>query len=430
MTRGLTHFSPSALRALRTNAALDPDRSAMTADALAQAVGTTKAQILAYENGHRVPDPPRVSSLAAALRVRTFELMDPLEQKRWALADLRRASGLRALDVATVLGVAPKNYRRFEVEGIVPSRSPQFVDDVASVLGVTRSELEDVMDRTPAVQCRRDRAVDLVVSMADRYVPVPGPWRGPSADDADLIELAALYGRPVQRIRRVLTHELGEVRQTYVRSQRERVVADFDTNRTRQLRAQDALAQWRVVTGREIAQIPHRLERFHRSAQPSDVWKLLIDLHNVDATYRPDAGNWAVTSLLCHDPGVLPRHMVHRRMIDDVAVCRLSMQGLSHLQTFTGLYAYLFPGVHRPRTARSRSRIASTGGQDTFALPGHSERLVIPGPALETARSATLRSKGLFSVELSPSYTLLVGTQSVTAVPALPAFDTTDAQAS
>ncbi|WP_329431488.1 helix-turn-helix transcriptional regulator [Streptomyces sp. NBC_01280] len=102
--------SPSELRAHRMN--VDGSRmKAMTAEELAGAAGTTKAQILAYENGHRVPDPPRIKALARALHIHPRLLMNPEKRGNWAIADVRRGCGLRADDVVRELGVSPKERR-------------------------------------------------------------------------------------------------------------------------------------------------------------------------------------------------------------------------------------------------------------------------------------------------------------------------------
>jgi transcriptional regulator with XRE-family HTH domain len=213
------------------------ERQAMTAEELARVVGTTKAQILAYENGHRVPDPQRIRALARALRVHPMALMNRHGREDWAVADVRRACGLRAEDVVSRLGISPKVYRRFETEGIVPSRRPRFLDEVSRVFAIPRKFLEQALDVTPAVKERRRRVAELVAILADRYVPAPGPWQGPAPDDPELTELATLYRRPLTRTRRVITYELGDLRQRYVRAMRERVVAEFDTDRERQASA-------------------------------------------------------------------------------------------------------------------------------------------------------------------------------------------------
>ncbi|MFF1400215.1 helix-turn-helix domain-containing protein [Streptomyces sp. NPDC058287] len=249
---------------------------AMTAEELAGAAGTTKAQILAYENGHRVPEPPRIKTLARALHIHPQLLMNPEKRGNWAIADVRRGCGLRADDVVRELGVSPKVYRRFETEGIVPSRRPRFLDEVAAVFGITRQMLEQAIDKTPAVLQRQRRAAVLVGELAARYVLAAGPWLGPDLSDPELIELATAYGRPLHRTRRVMTYELGELRQRRVRALRESVIADFDTDRDRQMNARLAVDRWNELFTREQRRIPLRLEQFHRNAQPSDVWQLLV----------------------------------------------------------------------------------------------------------------------------------------------------------
>ncbi|MEU0052932.1 helix-turn-helix transcriptional regulator [Streptomyces sp. NPDC006309] len=416
MARGLADFSPSELRALRMNIYARPGAVALTAEELAREVGTTKAQILAYENGHRVPDPPRVRALARALGTHPSTLMNHQRHASWDIADVRRACGLRARDVVEQLGVSPKNYRRFENEGIVPSRRPRFLDQVAALFAISRATLERAVNRTPAVRRRQERAAELIEALAERYVPAPGPWKGPAPDDPDLIELA--NGRPVQRTRRVLTYELGELRQTHVRAERERVIADFDTDRDRQASAQLALARWTQVYARELGRIAPRLEQFHRNAQPSTYWQLLVDLFNAEAyASRAEGGLWAVARLLAADATRLPPHLVEQRQIDGVCVCRLTAAGLGHLNTFAGLYAALYPGVRRPlrsphRSGGTRGRLSP--GTETFSVPQHGERLVVPQPALEAFRGVVARTKSLVTVELSPRLRLSVGSHFMT----------------
>ncbi|WP_237314695.1 helix-turn-helix transcriptional regulator [Streptomyces sp. AMCC400023] len=398
-----------------------PDAASMTAEELAKAIGATKAQVLAYENGHRVPDPPRLRALARALKIHPLLLMDRAGRDSWTLADYRRGSGLRAQDVVSLLRISPKNYRRFETEGIVPSRRPQFIDEAAHALGMPRRFVEAAIDRTPAVKRRQARAFDLIVAMAERYVFKPGPWKGPASNDPNLIELAAAYGRPVQRVRRVLTYELGELRQSQVRAERERVIADFDTDRDRQANAQHAHARWIDVFDKELIRIPRRLELFHRTAQPAEVWRLLVDLYNVDATVRADPGTWVATTLLGVEPPVLPPYLVEERSIEDVEVCRLSAQGANHLLAYSGLYAALYPGVRKPirPTARPTTKVRGAGGSpETFMLPGRPERLAIPQPTMESMRAAAVAStKNSTLVKLSPSYDLTVGVHSLSVTP-------------
>lgn len=427
MARGLTDFSGSELRAHRMNVYARPGAASMTAEELAHAVGATKAQILAYENGHRVPDPPRLLALAQALRIHPWKLTNPDNRSTWTLADFRRASGLKAQDMVEHLGVSPKNYRRFENQGIVPSRRPQFVDEVAGAIGVTRRLVEGAIDQTPAVQKRQARARELIVAMVDRYVLRPGPWKGPELDDPQLIELAAAYGRPVQRLRRVLAYELGELRQGQVRAMREGIIANYDIDRGRQYNARNAMDRWDEVSENSLARLPQRLERFHRSAQPAEIWQHLVDLYNIDATARADSGTWTPTFMLCKDPLVLPRSLVEHRALDDVMAIRLTVPGINHIATFRGLYASLYPVARRPlRTASATRTRTSAAGPETFTLPGRTERLALPQPLLETMRTQFSNPKTPLQLRLSPTYELTVGTNSLTATAVEPDADELD----
>ncbi|MGA5208068.1 helix-turn-helix domain-containing protein, partial [Streptomyces variegatus] len=389
------------------------ERQAMTAEELARVVGTTKAQILAYENGHRVPDPQRIRALARALRVHPMALMNRYGREDWAVADVRRACGLRAEDVVSRLGISPKVYRRFETEGIVPSRRPRFLDEVSRVFAIPRKFLEQALDVTPAVKERRRRVAELVAILADRYVPAPGPWQGPAPDDPELTELATLYGRPLTRTRRVITYELGDLRQRYVRAMRERVVAEFDTDRERQASARYAVIRWNDIFDRDLARIPSRLEAFHRNAQPSDVWELLVDLYNVEAVAHGE-GLWAVRRLLTEDATVLSPHLVEQRNIEGVLVCRLSKAGHGHVSRFAGLYAALYPVTRKPaRTGRMAAARKGALPAGTFTLSNHPERLVIPQPYLEKMVSGAgplARARG---VELSHRHFLTINTNSM-----------------
>lgn len=425
MTRGLADFSPAELRAYRMNLYERGPRKAMTAEELARRAGTTKAQILAYENGHRVPDPQRIRALAAALDLHPLFLMNRTHQHEWGVADLRRACGLRAKDVVDTLEIAPKNYRRFENEGIVPSRRPGFLSEVAAVLRVSRDALERVIEKTPAVQERQRHATELVQRLADRYVPTPGPWMGPALSDPDLVKLAAVYGRPVSRTRRVLTHELGELRQRHVRALREGVIAEYDTDLKRQLNAQVALRRWNDLYERDLERIPLRLEQFHRTAQPSDAWQILVDLFNADAIPRADAP-WAVTKFLTKEIAAVPAYLVEQHRVDDIPVCRLTQAGYSHVLVFAGLYAALYPTIRKPLKMTGRqntSRKPSIPGT-TFTLPrqttqsGQPIRLVVPLPTLGKLQKTTAVKP--VTAELSSRLTLILHPHSPEATVTVP----------
>ncbi|MFJ7497831.1 helix-turn-helix domain-containing protein [Streptomyces sp. NPDC097727] len=413
MARGLADFDPTALLALRTgylevDGKGTPRTAPLTAAALAARVGTTKSQILAYENGHQTPDPKRIRELAEALDVVPQLLMRGGHRKQWDLADVRRSSGLTAKDVVEALCISPKSYRRFEQNGIVPVRRPKFLDDVAGVLGVPQRELQRAIDNVSAVKERRQLTAVLTDTLAKRYVSKPGTWKGPDIDDSCVLQLSALYGRPPQRIRRLMTHLLGELRQMTVRMQREKIIADFDPDPMRQQRAGAAIERWSEVYEREIERIPKLLEGFHRSAQPSDAWQVLVNLH--DAGVHPE-GSWVFSTLLGNPETLrmLPRSLVRQQTFDEVAAAQLTANGRAHVRNFQELYAALYPGLRRPRPQASRQPAGSTRStrpETAFTLPGRQERFVIPNYVLDELHR---KGKSTFEVTVSPKLRFSIG---------------------
>ncbi|MFV5994938.1 helix-turn-helix domain-containing protein [Streptomyces sp. NPDC056231] len=412
MARGLADFDPAALFALRTGY-MEVDRDGvpwtapLTAAALAARVGTTKSQILAYENGHQTPDPKRIRELADALDVVPRMLMRRGHRKEWDLADIRRASGLTARDVVEALGISPKSYRRFEQNGIVPVRRPKFLDDVAGTLGVSQRELQAAIDNVAAVKERRQLTAVLTESLADRYVAKPGTWKGPDIDDSCVLQLSSLYGRPPQRIRRLMTHLLGELRQMSVRMQREKIIADFDPEPMRQQRAWAAIERWRELYDQEIDRIPKLLEGFHRTAQPSDAWQVLVNLH--DAGTHPD-GSWVFSTLLggSETLQLLPRSLVWQQTFNEVPAAQLTPNGRTHVRNFQELYAALYPGLRRPRPqarqAQGGSRVSRP--EAAFTLPGRQERFVIPNYVLD---ELLIEGKSPLELTVAPNLRITFG---------------------
>ncbi|MEV5605695.1 helix-turn-helix domain-containing protein [Streptomyces sp. NPDC052299] len=431
MARGLADFDPSALLEFRTRyLELDgngvPSTGSLTAKALAARVGTTKSQILAYENGHQTPDPKRIRELAEALNVVPHMLMRRGRRQHWDLADIRRASGLTAKEVVKALCISPKSYRRFEQNGIVPARRPAFLDDVAQVLGVQQRALQRAIDNVAAVKDRRQLTAVLTETLANRYVSKPGTWKGPDIDDPCVTQLSTLYGRPPQRIRRLMTHLLGELRQMTVRMQREKIIADFDPDPMRQQRAWAAIERWNELYEQEIEKIPRLLEGFHRSAQPSDAWHVLVNLY--DAGLHPE-GAWVFSTLLGTPETLrrLPRSLVWQQTFDEVEAAQLTGNGRAHVRNFQELYAALYPGLRRPKPQAVRQAQGATRmirPEAAFTLPGRQERFVIPNYVLDE-----LHRKGKSSMELTvtPSlrFTLgLNGSSMVSGSPTRPSIST------
>ncbi|TXS52792.1 helix-turn-helix transcriptional regulator [Streptomyces sp. t39] len=407
MARGLADFDPAALHdARRAHTDQGGHPHPLSAARLGELVGATKAQILAYEHGHRTPDPARIRLLAKHLRIRPIDLMKRDNWHTWNLADWRRASGRTAQELCAELHISPKSYRRLEQQGIVPARRPRFLDDVVAALGIHPSLLDSAMDNIPAVAARRQETESIIERLATTYVSRPGHWKGPSPDDPGVLRLSHLYGRPAQRIRRILTKVLAELRLTTARRERERVIADFDPEPTRQLKAEQAAERWEAVYHAELARIPGLLEGFHRSAQPSDTWHVLVALHEVE----PRAGaSWVPAPLVARPETLqhLPPSMVAQRTFGDLQAIHLTPTGIRHVTNYQEFYAALYPGLRRPRQRTTRRGEASTWSPALFGIPATQERFTVPPHVLERL---VLRSNGAgpWDLWLSPTIRLTI----------------------
>lgn len=406
MARGLADFDPLALFAYRTNrTGTDGKPAPLSAQKLGDLVGASKAQILAYENGHRTPDPGRIRELAKHLGVRPVDLMSSKNWQHWDVAARRRASGLTAKELSDQLGISPKSYRRLEQQGIVPARRPRFLDDVADALGIWPAALDHSINNIAAVKARHHETALIINGLADTYIHLPGRWKGPSPDDPGLVRLSVLYGRPVTRIRRILTKALGELRLISARREREQVVADFDPDPSRQLKAAQAAERWTEVYSSELARIPGRLEGFHRSAQPSNAWQVLVALYEIE----PRLSSWVPSPLLGRPEALeqLPPSLVVQRVIGDLSAAQLTQSGIRHVANHHDFYAALYPGLRRPRLRSARRAGSGALTSAMFSPPGSQARFAVPPHVLERL---VLRSSGSgpWDLWISPSLRLSI----------------------
>ncbi|RDL05194.1 hypothetical protein DER30_6894 [Streptomyces sp. HB202] len=407
MARGLADFDPAALYNFRrSHVDHHGNPQPLSAARLGELVGATKAQILAYEHGHRTPDPARIRQLAEHLRIRPIDLMKRDNWQFWNVADWRRASGRTAQELCTDLSISPKSYRRLEKQGIVPARRPRFLDDVVEALGIWPALLDSAMDNIPAVVMRRQETEVIIERLATTYVRRPGHWKGPSPDDPGVLRLSQLYGRPTQRIRRILTRILGELRLMTARRERERVIADFDPEPARQLKAGQAAERWEGLYHAELARIPGLLEGFHRSAQPSDTWHVLVALHEVE----PRAGaSWVPAPLVARPESLqqLPPSMVVRRTFGDLQAMHLTPAGVRHVASYQEFYAALYPGLRQPRQRTVRRGESSSWSPALFGIPDTQERFAVPPHVLERL---VLRSGGTgpWDLWLAPTLRLTI----------------------
>ncbi|MFD0432060.1 hypothetical protein ACFQ60_47255 [Streptomyces zhihengii] len=395
--------------ARKSHADRDGNPQPLSAARLGELVGTTKAQILAYEHGHRTPDPARIRLLAERLSIRPIDLMKRDNWQTWNVADWRRASGRTAQELCAELGISPKSYRRLEQQGIVPARRPRFLDDVVQALGIWHSILDSAMDNIPAVAVRRQETEAIIERLATTYVRRPGHWKGrapttpgSSGCPSSTADPCNVYGAYSQESWRAAPHSCPT--RTRARNRRLR------SRTPRQLKAEKAAERWEGLYHAELARIPGLLEGFHRSAQPSDTWQVLVALHEVE----PRAGaSWVPAPLVARPETLqqLPPSMAVRRTFGDLQALHLTPTGVRHVTSYQEFYAALYPGVRRPRQRTPRRGESNSLSPALFGLSITQERFTVPPQILERL---VLRSSGTgpWDLWLSPTIRLTISASS------------------
>ncbi|MFF9078771.1 helix-turn-helix domain-containing protein [Streptomyces rubiginosohelvolus] len=265
-------------KALREARAAARDGRGLSASALADAVSATKSQILAYENGRYSPDPQRIKELAAALGVTPLDLADDTNRDNWTLADLRRANGLRAVDMANILQVSAAAYRKLESQGLTPARASALALSVASYLNISLAALEQHLANVPAVQTRRTHTAQLLRLLHETYVQ-PGTVDLPDKDHPLITELAGLYARPASTISPIVQYELAALRRARRKIASIQAVANYGATALEQENAQNDVRSEQARVADALRALPARLDAFLKSVLPSDVWRALAVLN-------------------------------------------------------------------------------------------------------------------------------------------------------
>ncbi|MFC8726439.1 HAD hydrolase-like protein [Streptomyces bacillaris] len=299
-------FDGQALREARAAAC---NGRGISAAALAETVEATKGQILAYENGRYSPDPMRIRELCDALGISPLDLADESDRDNWSLADLRRASGLRAVDMAQGLQVSTAAYRKLESQGLAPARASALALSAASHLNISLAELEQHLANVPAVQSRRTRTAHLLGLLNETYVQ-PGEVELPDKDHPLIAELAGLYARPASTITPIVQHEMAALRRARRKIASIEAVAHYGASALEQEIAQNNARTEQERITEALGTLPARLDAFLRSVLPSDVWRALAVL-NAFSTF----GLWLSPSQLRETGSVLkaiPSQLVAR----------------------------------------------------------------------------------------------------------------------
>jgi transcriptional regulator with XRE-family HTH domain len=353
----MADFDPDALRRHRLAACKPGTTVPMSAADLAAAVGTSKAQILAYEQGRQVPEPRRISQLADVLGTHPKELAKTASYDFTSLADLRRVCGHSAQDVVDALVLSPKAYRRFETHGIVPARHPALVDQVARLLRVPRSEIEATLRRSPLVKTRIEQMKTLLDQLRSFYVEASQPWQPPRTDDPTLVDLAGLLGRSPSSIARLLRSLFASLRHRYLRVSVSVITATYEVDPARRRKAEAVAHQLVSTYEEETGRLAIQLDIFFREALPSDNWLALVRLQAAEP-WTPAA------KLDLSDDYFTPLvgRFFHQRCDETAREYSVTSYGMRHAHNYAAWYRALYPSISvgelpRPRAVKSAQRM-------------------------------------------------------------------------
>ncbi|MEU1419515.1 helix-turn-helix transcriptional regulator [Kitasatospora sp. NPDC005751] len=369
----MADFDGEALRLARTSpgppSTRRKRRSPMTAEELASAVGATKAQILAYELGQRVPEPQRVRALASALGVHPVTLSHK-KVDFGSLAELRRAYGYRSSDICAALNISAKAYRRFETSGIPPVRRPELPHEIAAFLRIPVSHVQIVVAKTPAARDQIDVVTTALARLREEFVQAEGSWIGPPAGHRDVLLLANLLNRSAGSISRLVTCVLEEERTQLLRIARYELSARFETDEGERLRAESTLDFAQRRYGRAIKVLPAKVVRFVREWLHSDAWSALAQLVDADEPVPISKLGIMKESL-----DRVPWPMIIRfGRSDGEEVVAITGEGANHCIQFMSWYRALYPSVRvSERAVMARAR------RTAFRLPLNQSES--PGPA-------------------------------------------------
>lgn len=278
MGRGVGHFEGGLLRAARkqTPDPADPTVT-LTAARLAELIGTSKAQILAYENGRSRPSPGRLAELAEKLKVPTTVLCSRAAAEA-ELAGFREARGLTVEALAERLNLSVNTYKRIEREGMFPKSFPEVVWDLAEELRIDQMLLQRKISSIPAVQGRRKHIAAMLDPLVDGALQ-PGPLPELLLGSWEALLLASRYSVSPQSVVQLVDVELRGLRSLAAR----RAVAETQMAYAFQERLlgfyEHNLYQLQGEISETRSRLPEIIDRYLGNPLPPACWGLLGDLY-------------------------------------------------------------------------------------------------------------------------------------------------------
>ncbi|MFF9364476.1 helix-turn-helix domain-containing protein [Streptomyces griseoluteus] len=340
MARGSARmFSGARLRQARSKF----PAGALSAEELAERVGASKAQVLAYENGQRIPDPPRIRQLAEVLGIHPMQLADQTDLHAWQLADLRRANGLRASDLCAILGMKPHSYRRLETSGLTADGRYGTSQQLAAALGVSMQALERHLANAPAIRERMGSVRQSLTNMVERHLE-PGCTSSPQATDRAVRELAACYTRSATTVERILCQEVVTLREMRRRCATQAATAFYGPTAEAQLQARERMEIEEARIHQLVTSLPRRLDAFFRAQLAPASWETLSQLHLASTNERALA---MIAPAVTQDPTLVPliQPRTSRTEEPDPTRFDISEEGQRHYLSFKHWYGALYPWV-------------------------------------------------------------------------------------
>ncbi|MFB8760702.1 helix-turn-helix domain-containing protein [Streptomyces nigra] len=332
-------FSGARLRQARA----ETPTGGLSAEELAERVGASKAQILAYENGQRVPDPPRIRQLAEALGIRPLELANQAGMAYWQLADLRRANGLRASDLCRELELKLHSYRRLETTGLSPESRYGMSVRLAGTLGVSMQVLERHIANVPGVRQRLDQVREPLSTLVDTHL-APGRADVPEPEDEAVKAVAANYSRSAPTVARILQQQIMTLREMHHRQATETATAHYGATAEDQNRARRRMENEAARIHQTITTLPQRMDAFFRAQLSPHGWETLGQLHIARSS---KAALTAAQNTLPRDQPLAPliRPVSVQAGAGKIAPYMLSRDGQYHYAAFKPWYDVLYPWV-------------------------------------------------------------------------------------
>jgi transcriptional regulator with XRE-family HTH domain len=354
MARGTAPFNPKALSDVRRHRQVDGRR--LSAAELARRVGTSKARILAYENGTSVPEPGRIEQLAEVFGIAPRQLCKVPADSEHGIRHLRISAGLTTAEAADLLGVSRTTYRELEQYAKLPARHDGTLPlRLAQAFSASPRQIHRALSSHPQAVKRREEITRLLTSLFER-AHKPYTTVAISADEPELLALAALLRRPAGMTCRLVNHELVRLRGDLRDRELARATEAYAQSEEDMRRARTRVTALTERIDRAADVAAHSLPRFLAEAMSGRQWRLAVRLFTgepvpdqrlIDVA-EPEAWRGLITQ------GLIARE---RRSEAGAVGLTLSPEGLDRVLSEARLYACLYPRIPTPsRSARAQAR--------------------------------------------------------------------------